>query len=83
MERKWKLPVVICITVTYALSFLLMTLGYFTPMWAKDLTDVYSRINCGSAGLVSGWCRFDFTNSGTDVGDFGNQFIYLEDLEIS
>ena len=74
--EKWKFPVVICITVTYTLSFVLMNIGYFTPEWVTGLEGIFPwwEIKCTSAGLVSGWCRFDLTDLGTDAGNYGRIF---------
>lgn len=86
-SEKWKLPVVICITVTYTLSFVLINVGYFTPAWVTGLDGIFPwwELKCTSAGLVSGWCRFDLTDAGTDVGNYEylmRSVFYLETSSI-
>ena len=81
LKEKRKKSIVVCLTVIYSLSFILMNIGYFTPVWVSALSGFFSvnpwLLKCDSTGLVSGWCRYDLLDLGTNVGNYGKTILVV------
>ncbi|XP_045194335.1 uncharacterized protein LOC123549958 [Mercenaria mercenaria] len=79
-KQKLKLPYAITLVVMYLVSFILVNVGFYSPVWYtrhlenyqydSNLSQTVPLTNC-TVGLVIGTCRYPYTQLDNEQGDLG------------
>ena len=60
-SKKNGIIIIVILASLYVMSFMTCTVAFFTPYWSKNVTLGFYG-NCRTVGLVSGSCRFPYSD---------------------
>ncbi|XP_060585249.1 uncharacterized protein LOC132741164 [Ruditapes philippinarum] len=69
-RKRVNLIYAIILLFIYLISFILLNVGFYAPKWYKHFVQVGDR-DCSEVGLVSGKCRYPYTEMDKTVGEAG------------